>query len=56
VAEVGTQADEHLGGDAFAFAHETEEHVLSADVVVAELQRLAERQLEHLLGPRRERR
>ena len=29
--------------------------MLGADVVVAELQRLAQRQLEHLLGPGRER-
>ena len=29
--------------------------MLGADVVVAELQRLAQRQLQHLLGPRRER-
>ncbi|BDZ55446.1 hypothetical protein GCM10025870_25190 [Agromyces marinus] len=29
--------------------------MLGADVVVAELQRLAERELEHLLGARRER-
>ena len=53
-AEVGPEADEHGGGDAFALAHQTEQHVLGADVAVAELQRLAQRQLEHFLGPRRE--
>ena len=45
---------EHLGGDALALTDEAEEDVLGADVVVAELQRLAQRQLEHLLGPGRE--
>ena len=47
---------ENLRGHAFALADEPEEHVLGADVVVAELQRLAKRQLEDLLRPRRERR
>ena len=55
-AEVGSEAHQHGGGDALALAHETEEHVLGADVAVAELQRLAQRELEDLLGPRRERR
>ena len=53
--QVGAQLHEHLGGDALALADEAEEDVLGADVVVAELQRLAERQLEHLLGAGRER-
>ena len=51
-AEVGAELDEDLGGDAFALADEPEEDVLGADVVVAELQRFAQRQLEHLLGTR----
>ena len=51
-AEVGAELDEHLGGDALALADEAEEDVLGADVVVAELERLAQRQLEDLLGPR----
>jgi len=38
--QVGAQADEDLGGDTLALAHEPEQHVLGADVVVAELQRL----------------
>ena len=46
---------EHLRGDTFAFADQPEEDVLGADVVVAELQRLAQRELEDLLGARRER-
>ena len=53
--EVGAQLHEHLGGDALALADEAEEDVLGADVVVAELEGLAQRQLEHLLGARRER-
>ena len=36
-------------------AHKPEQDVLRADVVVAEQQRLAQRELEHLLRPRRER-
>ncbi len=53
--EVGAELDEHLGGDALALADEAQEDVLGADVVVAELQRLAQGQLEHLLGARGER-
>ena len=49
--QVGTQADQHLGGHALALADQAEEHVLGTDVVVAELQRLAQRQLQDLLGP-----
>ena len=50
--QVGAELHEHLGGDALALTDEAEQDVLGADVVVAELQRLAERQLEDLLGPR----
>ena len=53
--EVGAELDEHLGGDALALADQAEQDVLGADVVVAELQRLAQRQLEDLLGARGER-
>ena len=53
--EVGAELHEDLRGDAFAFADQAEEDVLGADVVVAELQRLAQRELEHLLRARRER-
>ena len=48
--EVGAELDQHLGGDALALADEAEQDVLGPDVVVAELQRLAQAQLEHLLG------
>ena len=53
--EVGAELDQHLGGDALALADQAEQDVLGADVVVAELQRLAQGELEHLLGARRER-
>ncbi len=54
-AEVGAQLHQHLRCDALAFADQPEQDVLGADVVVAELQRFAQRQLEHLLGARGER-
>src|SRR4029079_5735618 len=40
--------------NAFVLANEAEQDVLGADVVVAEAERLAQRQLEHLLRPRGE--
>ena len=49
--EVGAELDEDLGGDALALADEAEQDVLGPDVVVAELQRLAQAQLEDLLRP-----
>ena len=54
-AQVGAELDEHLRGHALALADEAEQDVLGADVVVTELKRLAQRQFEHLLGPRGER-
>src|SRR5690606_32169116 len=53
--QVRTHLDQHLGSHALALADQAEQDVLRADVVVTELQRLPQRQLEHLLGPRRER-
>ena len=44
--QVGAQLDQHLGGHAVALADEAEQDVLGADVVVAELQRLAQRELQ----------
>ena len=52
--QVGAELDEHLGRDPFALTDEAEEDVLGADVVVTELQRLAERQLQDLLRAGRE--
>ena len=53
--QVGAELDQHLGGDALALADQAEQDVLGADVVVAELQRLAQRELQDLLGTRGER-
>ncbi len=55
LVQVGAELDQHLRGNALALADEAEQDVLGADVVVAELERLAQRQLEDLLRPRRER-
>jgi hypothetical protein len=53
--EAGAELDQHLGGHALALADQPEQDVLGADVVVPELQRLAQRQLPDLLGPGGER-
>ncbi len=53
--QVSAQVGEHPGRHAFTFTDQAEQDVLGADVVVAELQRLAQRELEHLLRTRRER-
>jgi hypothetical protein len=41
-----------VGGDALVFAAESEQNVLGTDVVVTEIQRFAQRQLQDLLGAR----
>ena len=51
---VRVEVEQDAGGNALVLAHEAEQDVLGADVVVAEGERLAERQLQHLLRPRRE--
>ena len=48
--EVGAELLQHLRGDALALADQPEQDVLGADVVVTELQRLTQRQLQDLLG------
>src|SRR6476659_9992059 len=55
LVQVGAQLDQDLRGNALALADEAEQDVLGPDVVVPELQRLAQRQLEDLLCPRSER-
>ena len=55
LVRVGVEVEQDAGGDALVLTHQTEQDVLGADVVVAERERLAQRQLEHLLGARRER-
>ena len=52
--QVGAELDQDLRGDALALADEAEQDVLGADVLVAELQGLAEGVLEDLLGARGE--
>ena len=52
---VRVEVEQDAGGDALVLAHEAEQDVLRPDVVVAERQGLAQRELEHLLGARRER-
>src|SRR6266511_4877684 len=51
---VGIKLGQDLGGDAVTPADQAEQEVLGADVVVAQLQRLPQRQVEDLLGPGRE--
>ncbi len=53
--QLGAELDQHLSGHALTLADQAEQNVLGADVVVAELQRLAQAQLENLLGARGER-
>ena len=48
--EVSAELDQHLRGNALALADQAEQDVLGADVVVSELQGLAEAQLKDLLG------
>ena len=52
---VGVEVEQDAGRDALVLAHEPEQDVLGADVVVAERERFAQRELEHLLRARRER-
>ncbi len=53
--QLGAEFDQHLGGHALTLPDQAEQNVLGADVVVAQLQRLAQAQLENLLGARGER-
>jgi len=52
---VGIEVEQDARRDALVLAHEAEQDVLGADVVVSEGQRFAQRELEHLLRARRER-
>ena len=49
---VGVEVEQDARRDALVLAHQPEQDVLGADVVVAEAERLAQRELEHLLGAR----
>ena len=53
--EIGAELLQDLRCDALALADQPEQDVLGPDVVVPQLQRLAERELEDLLGAGRER-
>jgi hypothetical protein len=53
--QVRAELLEDLGGDALALPDQPEQDVLGADVVVAQLERLAERELQDLLRARCER-
>src|SRR6201999_2423327 len=55
LVRIRVEVEQDAGRDALVLAHQAEQDVLGADVVVAQAQRLAQRQLEHLLGARRER-
>ncbi len=54
-SQVCTELDQHLCGHALAFTNQAQQDVLSANVVVAQLQRFAQRELQNLLGARSER-
>ena len=52
---LGVEVEQDARRDALVLADQAEQDVLGADVVVTQRERLAQRQLEHLLGARRER-
>jgi hypothetical protein len=52
---VGVEVEEDARGNALVLANEAEQDVLGADVVMAKGERLAQGELEHLLGARGER-
>ena len=52
--EADAEGFEHARGDSTLFAHEAEEEVLGADVVVAQAARLINGEFDDLLRPRRE--
>ena len=52
--QIHAQALQDAGGDALALAHQAQQQMLGADVVVIEPPRLVDRQLDDFLGPRRQ--
>ncbi len=52
---IGVEVEQDARRDTFVLTDQTEQDVLGADVVVAKAERLAQRELEHLLRSRRER-
>ena len=55
-SSIDAEVCEHHCRHTMTLSHQAEEYVFSSDVAVVELERFAERELEHLLGPWRERR
>ena len=53
--QVCTELDQYLRRHAFTLADEAQQDVLGADVLVAQLQRFAQREFQYLLGTRGER-
>ncbi len=53
--QVSAQLDQDLCGHTLTLTDQPEQNVLGADVVVPQLQRLPQRELQHLLGPGGER-
>ena len=49
--QVRAELGQDLGGHALALSQQAEQNVLGADVIVAQLEGLAQGELEHLLGP-----
>ena len=54
--EIGSQADQHGGGNALTLTYESEEQVLGTDVAVVHVENRGERVLKNLFGTWRERR
>src|SRR5438067_13091433 len=52
--EANAKRLEDAGGDSLAFAHDPKQQVLGANVTVAQLARLVDRELDNSLRPRRE--
>ena len=52
LAQIHAHLDHHVRSHAFAFAHQRQQYVLGADVVLFEFARLAHALFEHLLGAR----
>src|SRR6201999_4279323 len=55
LVRIRVEVEQDARGDALVLTNQAEQDVLGADVVVAQAERLAQRQLEHLLGARGER-
>ena len=52
--QIDAQALQHAGGDALAFAHQAQQQMLGADVMMIQAARFIDGQLDHLFGARRQ--